>query len=116
MAACLEQIFAKETTEADVAKEIEAGTSPENILSTYLKGEGMNLTGCSMEELQYTISRETPVIAVIGENQAVLLTGYNKANVAYLDPATGERKVVTQATMESMTAPYGSVYIGYVRN
>ena len=116
MIACLEQIFAKETTEADVTKEIEAGTSPENILSAYLKGEGMNLTGCSMEELQYTISRETPVIAVIGENQAVLLTGYNKANVAYLDPATGERKVVTQATMENMTAPYGSVYIGYVRN
>ena len=116
MIACLEQIFAKETTEADVTKEIEAGTSPENILSAYLKGEGMNLTGCSMEELQYNISRETPVIAVIGENQAVLLTGYNKANVAYLDPATGERKVVTQATMENMTAPYGSVYIGYVRN
>ena len=86
----------------------------EQALSIYSEGTGMNLTGCSMEELQYSISREIPIAAVVGENQVVILTGYNKTNVAYVDPATGNRQVVTQAAMESMTAPYGSVYVGCV--
>lgn len=86
----------------------------EQAMSIYSDGKGMNLTGCSMEELQYSISREIPIAAVVGENQVVILTGYNKTNVAYVDPATGNRQVVTQAAMESMTAPYGSVYVGCV--
>lgn len=86
----------------------------EQALSIYSEGTGMNLTGCSMEELQYSISREIPIAAVVGENQVVILTGYNKTNVAYVDPATGNRQIVTQAAMESMTAPYGSVYVGCV--
>ena len=86
----------------------------EQAMSIYSDGKGMNLTGCSMEELKYSISREIPIAAVVGENQVVILTGYNKTNVAYVDPATGNRQVVTQAAMGSMTAPYGSVYVGCV--
>lgn len=113
--ACVVKILEKEGASADVGQELADGKTLVQILSEYSGGEGMDLTGCSMEELQYTISRETPVIAMIGENQAVLLTGYNKANIVYMDPMSGEKKIVTKETMENMTSPYGSVFIGYVK-
>ena len=115
VAACVTKILEKEGASADVSQELENGKTLVQILSEYSGGEGMDLTGCSMEELQYTISRETPIIAMIGDNNAILLTGYNKTNIAYIDPISGEKKSVTKETMESMTSPYGSVFIGYVK-
>lgn len=113
--ACVAKIIGKEGSQVDISGELAAGKTLVNILSEYSGGEGMDLTGCTMNELQYTISRETPIIAMIGENNAVLLTGYNKTNIAYIDPVSGENKIVTKETMEKMTKPYGSVFIGYVK-
>lgn len=113
--ACVAKILEKEGTQADVGQELAAGKTLVQILSEYSGGEGMDLTGCSMEELQYTLSRETPVIAMVGDNNAILLTGYNKTNVAYINPVSGEKKSVTKETMENMTSPYGNVFIGYVK-
>lgn len=113
--ACVAKILEKEGVSADISQELADGKTLVQILSEYSGGEGMDLTGCSMEELQYTISRETPIIAMIGDNNAILLTGYNKTNIAYIDPISGEKKSVTKETMENMTSPYGSVFIGYVK-
>ena len=52
---------------------------------------------------------------MVGDNSAILLTGYNKTNIAYIDPVSGEKKVVTKETMANMTSPYGNVFIGYVK-
>ena len=52
---------------------------------------------------------------MVGDNNAILLTGYNKTNVAYINPVSGEKKSVTKETMENMTSPYGNVFIGYVK-
>ena len=43
MAACLQQMLQKEGKTADVVKELNAGKSPETILSTYIGGEGLDL-------------------------------------------------------------------------
>lgn len=113
--ACMTKILEKEGTSADVRQELTNGKTLVQILSEYSGGEGMDLTGCSMEELQYTISKETPVIAMIGDNNAILLTGYNRTNIAYIDPVSGVKKSVTKETMTNMTSPYGNVFIGYVK-
>ena len=101
--ACVAKIIEKEGYSADISSELAAGKTLVSILSEYSGGEGMDLTGCTMDELQYTISRETPVIAMIGENNAVLLTGYNKTNIAYIDPVSGENKIVTKETIMTNT-------------
>lgn len=115
MEACLQKILMKEGVEMDVSGELDAGKSPEEILSEYSGGEGLNLTGCTMEELSYLISDDQAVIAMIGEDQAVLLTGYNKTNIAYVDPTSGERKIVTKDAMEQMINGFGSILIGYTK-
>ena len=115
LAACLERMLQVEGVEADVQKELESGLTPKEVLSKYSGGEGLNLTGCTVEQILYTISRETPVTALVGNGKAILLIGYNKTNVAYLDPASGERKSVSKEQMESMISSSGNVIIGYAK-
>lgn len=115
MAACLRRIFETEGKTVDVTKELGDGKSPETILGTYVGGEGLDLTGCTTEEILYTISRRTPVIAVLENGHSVLLIGYNKTNVAYLDPTDGQRYSVTFAEMESKVSASGNTFIGYVK-
>ena len=112
---CVAKLLEREGQKVDIKQELANGKTLVQILSEYSGGEGMDLTGCSMEELQYTISRETPVIAMVGENNAILLTGYNKTNIAYIDPINGEKKYVSKEMLEEMTAPYGNLFIGYVK-
>ncbi|MCB7306212.1 hypothetical protein NE683_19465 [Bariatricus massiliensis] len=113
LAACLRQMLTKEGKEADVVNELANGMAPEEILSGHIGGEGLDLTGCTTEQILYTISRETPVIAMTGGDHAVLLIGYNKTNVAYLDPADGQRYSVPITDLESMVEQNGNTFIGY---
>ena len=113
--ACLKRILQIEGQEADVKQELGDGMSPEEILSEHSGGEGLDLTGCTTEEILYTISRETPVIAMLDSSHAVLLIGYNKTNVAYLDPADGKRYSVSKEDMENMVKASGNTFIGYAK-
>lgn len=115
LAACLNYILTWEGKQADVAEELANGTSPEDILTTHTGGEGLDLSGCSVEEILYTISRETPVIAMLSDSHAVLLIGYNQTNVAYLDPADGQRYSVSKTELETMVNASGNTFIGYAK-
>lgn len=115
LAACLNYILTWEGKQADVAEELANGTSPEDILTTHTGEEGLDLSGCSVEEILYTISRETPVIAMLSDGHAVLLIGYNQTNVAYLDPADGQRYSVSKTELESMVNAFGNTFIGYAK-
>ena len=114
--ACLRQMLDKEGAEgADIKAELQDGNAPETVLSAHIRGEGLNLTGCSTEEILYHIGRGTPVLAMIHPDHAVLLIGYNKTNVAYLDPSDGGRYSVTIETMESMVKENGNTFVGYAK-
>lgn len=115
LAACLRRILELEGQHADVVKELAEGNSPEMILSMHSGGEGLDLTGCTAAEILYTISRETPVIGVLEDGHAILLIGYNKEKVAYLDPADGQRYSVPKEQMESMMNASGGMFIGYAK-
>ena len=113
MEACLKKMLEKEEASTDIAQELADGNSPVTVLTAHLDGEGLDLTGCTTEEILYTISQETPVIALVGENHAVLIIGYNTTNVVYLDPTDAARYSVTKEAMESMVEANGNGFIGY---
>lgn len=115
LAACLRRMLEFEGQHADVMMELEEGSSPEEVLTVHSGGEGLDLTGCTVDEIKYTISRETPVIAVLEDGHAVLLIGYNKEKIAYLDPEDGKRYSVTKKRMEEMTAKSGNTFVGYAK-
>lgn len=114
-AACIRQILALEGKNVNVAEEMNAGKSAIDILSEYSGGEGMDLTGCTTEEMLYIIGRGTPVIAMTDSSNAVLLIGYDTSTVTYIDPADGGVHTSTAEEIDSMVAGSGHTFIGYVK-
>ena len=49
----------------------------------------LDLTGCSLENILYYPDREIPVLALLEDGNAVLITGFNERNVVLMDPQTG---------------------------
>lgn len=116
LAACLNRILQLEGAgNMDASAELENGKSPAEILTEATGGEGFDLTGCTPEEIRYTISHETPVIAMFSAEHAVLVIGYTDEKYAYLDPADGERHSATPDEMNSLVSGSGNVFIGYVK-
>lgn len=114
--ACLEKMFQLEGLEVDVKAEIEAGLSPKEILTKYMSGEGLDLTGCEVSDIIYLINQETPVAAVIGKEHTILIFGYTQEKIVYLDPADGKRKSASWSGMDQMLENAGNVLFGYTNH
>ena len=115
LAACIRQILAMEGKDISVMEEMNAGKSAIDILSEHSEGEGMDLTGCTTEEMLYIIGKGTPVVAMTDSANAVLLIGYDTSSVTYIDPADGAVRTTTLEEMDSMVAGSGHTFIGYVK-
>lgn len=114
LSACVRKMLEIEDVEIDVTKEREAGKSAYEILSEYSGKETLDLTGCTVEEVLYVISRGTPVIALKDSSNAVLFIGYDTKNVTYLDPTTGKKERITTEKAEELIAGSGKAMIGCV--
>ena len=115
ISACLRKMFEIERKEVDVKSELTAGATPKAVLDQYMQGEGIDLTGCGVKDILYLISGETPVVALIGNNHAVLVYGYSQTNVVYMDPDSGRKESVTWEKMDAMLERNGNVIIGYTK-
>lgn len=74
-----------------------------------------DLTGCTLEQVLYVISKGNPVIAMTSPQHAILLTGYTTTEVTYVEPDTGEKQVVSTSEMAEMVEGSGNTFIGYVK-
>lgn len=86
----------------------------EEMLTKYLKKEGINLTGCSLDEVMYYICQGRPVIAKNAQGRYVLLTSFNYSLLKYTDPVTGEVKRDGFAAMRKEFEEAGNVFYSYL--
>lgn len=91
------------------------GMEPMDALNQYSGGEALDLTGCKTEDLCYMVSQGTPVIAMTGESDAVLLIGYYNNTIVYLDPADGVTRTCSYKAMDDKTEATGYAYLGYAK-
>ena len=75
----------------------------------------IDMTGCTLDQVLYVINRGCPVVALTSADHAVLLTGYTKTDITYLDPETGEESTVSVSEMEKMVQGSGNTFIGYIK-
>ena len=88
---------------------------PEEILSEELKEKTvLDLTGCKVEELLYYVSKNTPVLAMTGKNQAVLITGYSSSNINYYDMSSNVTRSMTYGKADEWFAENGSIFLAYI--
>ena len=92
-------------------KQLNAGTAPLDVVSQINGGTGLDLTGCTPEELLYIINQDRPVIAMKNVNEAIILVGYTETRITYIDADDGERHTASLKEMEEMTEESGHTYI-----
>ena len=90
----------------------------ENVLKESLGDdyELLNLTGCTREEILYMISSGYGVVVKTGENESLLLTGYDIFGNSWLyNPATGETTALSDDDSDALFAQNGNVFISYIK-
>jgi len=115
LAACIRHIFEYEGIEADAMAKMAEGKSVETILEEGIGMKAVSLNGCSAEDVLYLISKGAPVIAMINESEAVLLTGYDGSLITYVNPVDGRKPSIARRVMNEMLETGGNIMYGYIR-
>lgn len=108
------QISGQDELLASLQSQLAAGTSTIDVANSVSGDRGLELTGCSTEQMLYLINKGTPVIGVRDGASPVILIGYDENNVTYIDVSSGEQQTVPIEQMDQMMQSGGSTYIGYL--
>ena len=65
-------------------------------------------------DLAYSTDAAAFLIALTDASHAILLTGYTRTDITYIDPDTGGVYTVGVGDMESMVSGSGNTFIGYI--
>lgn len=114
LAVCLDAILRFEGLMRDSSYLLDAGKDITGILEESLEGRKiLNLQGCSLDMVLYYPDREIPVLAVLRDGNAVLITGFNEQNVVIMDPQTGKISKKGMNDAKSWFEENGNQFIAY---
>ncbi len=109
------RLLACETTIDDFKKkENQTSLEAAEAYMKKFKGVKTDLTGSRLDQIFYVVNLGRPVIAIMGKDHAVLITGYDLESVYYLDPDDGKEHSIYVSEMEDTMESHGNVYIGYL--
>ena len=100
--------------EVDVKSELQANNAIE-IMDKNLFAKAYNIKGPTLDCVLYYVYKNTPVIAKIGVEHYVVITGYTKTNVTYFDPVSGQNKTIDRDDFEYNANKFDNTYIIYIR-
>ncbi|MBR4027635.1 MAG: hypothetical protein IKJ01_08825 [Lachnospiraceae bacterium] len=109
-------ILMRENMGQSVSHLVQEGNSPREILQSALPDmEVFELHGSTTEELLYFIHKGTPVLAMTGKNEAVLLIGYSANRIYYYNPQNHVTSNLSYEEADTMFAQSGSRFFVYVK-
>lgn len=89
-AVCLDTIFKFEGLSRNSEYLLGQGKSVLEVLQENLETrQVLDLTGCKLDAMLYFVNKDIPVLAQLGNGEAVLLTGFNETQVVIFEPSTG---------------------------
>lgn len=98
---CLDVMLRQKGISVDSDALLSRGMTPLQILSESLtEGEALDLTGITLDAALYFVGKDLPVLALLSNGEAVLITGYNESQVVLYQPSTGKlaKKGMSDAT------------------
>ncbi|MCM1065054.1 MAG: hypothetical protein NC420_11415 [Eubacterium sp.] len=116
LAVCLDTIFKFEGLVRNSEYLLGQGYSVMEILENNLEDARiLDLKGCNLDALLYYTNRDIPVLALLENGEAVLVTGFNEYNVVIMEPSTGSlyKKGMNDST--EWFEENGNRFITYVR-
>ncbi len=114
LAGCLEMI-AKVNGKQASAKDIETkGKKVVSLLKKYSGCPSYDLTGCTVDEILYYISKGYPVLTKYSGKRYVILMSYNSTRLRYLDPVTGKSTAVDRKGLTERISGNGNRFYTYL--
>lgn len=98
-----------------IRTQLSAGIAPLELVNELSGERGLELTGCSAEQVLYLINKGTPVIGIRDNGAPVILIGYTENEVTYVDVGDGQTHNVPREQMDQMMQGGGNIYIGYLQ-
>ncbi len=116
LAVCLDTILSFEGIARNSEYLLAQGRSAMDILQDHLENTTiLDLTGCNLDSVLYYVNQDIPVLAMLKNGEAVLVTGFNEFNVVIMEPSTGKlyKKGMKDAT--EWFEENGNQFVTYVR-
>ena len=113
---CLDNILRHAGITRNTEYDLAQGKTAIPILEENMTGvQVLDLSGCSLDAVLYYVNQDIPVLAILEDGEAVLVTGFNEFNVVIMEPSTGKlyKKGMNDAT--AWFAENGNHFITYMR-
>ena len=90
VAVCLDTILEFEGVIRDSKQLLERGMTVTEILADGLPdAQVLDLAGCKLDAALYYVNQDIPVLVMLENGEAVLVTGFNEFNVVVMNPTKG---------------------------
>lgn len=111
---CLEIMLSYQNVNVGIEKLSVANRSAFDVLKEYSKYSPIRLTGITLDDALYYISKGRPVLAITDTNKAVLIYGYDAFNIMMIDPTKSEVVKVGIGDSTNLFKNAGNVFLSYL--
>lgn len=113
---CLDTVLSFEGMVRNSDYLLQQGQTVMDILSDNLENaEVLDLAGCNLDSLLYYVNQDIPVLAILENGEAVLVTGFNEFNVVIMDPVAGTLEKKGMNDSAQWFAENGNQFVTYIR-
>lgn len=78
------------------------------------QGVALRLTGASLDDVLYYVSKGSPVLAMVDGQNAILIYGYDTFNIHVIDPKLGRSKKIGLQDSKELFEKAGNIFISYL--
>lgn len=116
LAVCLDTILGFEGIVRNSEQLLNQGETVMEILGDNLENaQILDLTGCNLDSVLYYVNQDIPVLAMLENGEAVLVTGFNEFNVVVMDPVEGTLEKRGMNDSAKWFEENGNRFVTYVR-
>lgn len=117
IAQCINAMLENEGINISVNALLTEGETPKEILRNAMKEASvLDLTGCTVDEILYYVSNGSPVFAMTGSDDAVLIIGYDASSLIIFDPEIGVNYREKLETADELFGRAGSIFFTYLKD
>ncbi|MCD8248968.1 MAG: hypothetical protein LUC60_03810 [Lachnospiraceae bacterium] len=111
---CLQRLLKEEQNYTDVSACRAAGMSVSGICEQELGERACILPGCTLEMALWYVDQGVPVLVITGEEDALLIVGYDSSNIVCWDPDSTELQTMGRTDSATEFEEAGNLFFTYI--
>lgn len=116
LAGCLEMIAKVNGRQVKASQIDTEGKKPVKLVKEYSGCKAYDISGCTVDQVLYYISKGYPVLTKYSANRYVILMSYNSTKLRYLDPVTGKSTAVDRKSLTERFEKSGNKFYTYLND